>query len=161
MELVLNMDMRFAVRDRAKFCQPEVALGLMAAGSGCSHLARTTGLARAMEITLGCDDFDAELAERYGIVNRMLEAEQCPDFVDNLARRIASYNQFPLQCSKEFFQNMGNQQESLIAENKRLIALIKTAETRKMLKDFMGAGGQTAAGEKAFQATLARINPGD
>lgn len=40
---------------------------------------------------LGCDDLSAELAERYGYINRALPANELMPFVQKLAHRIASF----------------------------------------------------------------------
>ena len=48
------------------------------------------GRSRALEVLLGCEDFDADLAERYGYVNRALDADEIGPFVERLAYRIAS-----------------------------------------------------------------------
>jgi enoyl-CoA hydratase/carnithine racemase len=44
-----------------------------------------------LEVLLGCNDFSAELAERYGYINRALPAEELTPFVEKLAQRIASF----------------------------------------------------------------------
>ena len=49
------------------------------------------GRSRALEVLLGCEDFDADLAERYGYVNRALDADEIGPFVERLAYRIASF----------------------------------------------------------------------
>jgi enoyl-CoA hydratase/carnithine racemase len=49
------------------------------------------GRSRALEIIIGANDFDADTAERYGSVNRSIPDAQLDGFVDDLARRIASY----------------------------------------------------------------------
>ena len=49
------------------------------------------GRARALEVMLSADDYDAELAERYGWINRALPAAELGDFVRKLAHRIASF----------------------------------------------------------------------
>ena len=71
-ELLLSLDMRFGALGRAVLAQPEVALGIIPGGSGTQRLPRLVGRARALEIILGCDDFPADLAERYGWLNRAL-----------------------------------------------------------------------------------------
>ena len=38
-----------------------------------------------------CNDLSAELAERYGYINRALPADELTPFVENLAHRIASF----------------------------------------------------------------------
>src|SRR5260370_14628476 len=50
------------------------------------------GRARALEFIVGSDDFDAETAERYGWINRCLPDRELDGFVDNLAKRIASFD---------------------------------------------------------------------
>lgn len=57
-----------------------------------ARLPRLLGRGRAMEILLGGDDFDGELAERYGYVNRALPDAELDGFVDALACRIASFD---------------------------------------------------------------------
>jgi hypothetical protein len=49
------------------------------------------GRARALELLLSADDYDGELAERYGWINRALPADMLEDFVMRLAHRIAAF----------------------------------------------------------------------
>ncbi len=90
-EFVLACDMRFAARESAIFSQFEPAFGLIPGGGGAQHLARLMGRARALEVILSAEDYDAELAERYGWINRALPAEELGDFVGSLAQRIAGF----------------------------------------------------------------------
>src|SRR4051812_34032929 len=90
-ELVLGMDLRFAALGRARLAQPEVAVGIIPGGGGTQRLPRLVGRGRALEVILGCDDVDAETAERWGYVNRALPDGELRPFVDALARRIASF----------------------------------------------------------------------
>src|SRR3989442_3153560 len=68
-EFLLSLDMRFGALGRAILAQPEVALGIIPGGSGTQRLPRLVGRSRALEIVLGCEDFPAEVAERYGHLN--------------------------------------------------------------------------------------------
>jgi enoyl-CoA hydratase/carnithine racemase len=88
-EFVLACDMRFAARESAIFGQPEAGLALIPGAGGIQHLTRLMGRARALEVMLSAEDYDAELAERYGWINRGLPAGQLGDFVSSLAHRIA------------------------------------------------------------------------
>jgi len=83
--------MRFAARESAIFGQPELAFGLIPGAGGVQHLARLLGRARALEVLLSAEDYDAELAERYGWINRALPASALGDFVSALAHRIAGF----------------------------------------------------------------------
>jgi len=105
-ELLLAMDMRFAAKNKSRIGQPEVALGLIAGAGGCTRLPKLTGRARAMEILLGCEDFNADLAERYGYINRAIEDNELDSFVKTLANRIARYPAHALQATKSLVNEM-------------------------------------------------------
>jgi enoyl-CoA hydratase/carnithine racemase len=90
-EFVLACDMRFAARESAIFGQPEPGLGVIPGAGAVQHLTRLMGRARALEVMLSADDYDAELAERYGWINRALPAKALGDFVRSLAHRIAGF----------------------------------------------------------------------
>ena len=90
-EFVLACDMRFAARESAIFSQPEQGFGLIPGAGGIQHLTRLMGRARALEVMLSADDYDAELAERYGWINRALPTAALGEFVRSLAHRIAGF----------------------------------------------------------------------
>jgi enoyl-CoA hydratase/carnithine racemase len=90
-EFVLACDMRFAARETAIFGQIEPAFGLVPGGGALQYLVRVMGRARALEVLLSADDYDAELAERYGWINRALPADTIDEFVTRLAHRIAAF----------------------------------------------------------------------
>ncbi len=90
-EFVLSCDMRFAARETAVFAQFEPAFGQVPGGGAVQHLTRLMGRARALEVMLSAQDYDAELAERYGWINRALPADALAEFVSSLARRIAAF----------------------------------------------------------------------
>jgi enoyl-CoA hydratase/carnithine racemase len=86
-EFVLACDMRFAARGSSLFGQPEVGFGLVPGAGAMQHLSRLMGRGRALEVMLSGEDYDAELAERYGWINRALPADELGDFVGSLAVR--------------------------------------------------------------------------
>src|ERR1700758_2554218 len=88
-EFVLACDMRFAARESAIFGHPEAGTGVSPGAGGMQHLTRLMGRARALEVMLSAQDYDAELAERYGWVNRALPAKELGEFVRSLALRVA------------------------------------------------------------------------
>ncbi|MEM1225233.1 MAG: enoyl-CoA hydratase/isomerase family protein [Planctomycetota bacterium] len=90
-EFALACDMRFAARGKFKFMQMEVAMGILPCGGGASRMARQVGLGRALEIVLSARDFDADEAEAYGTINKALDPDEIDDYVDTLAKRIASF----------------------------------------------------------------------
>jgi len=82
-EFVLACDMRFAARESAIFGQFEPAFGVIPGAGAAQHLTRLMGRARALEVMLSADDYDAEIAERYGWINRALPAGELSDFVSS------------------------------------------------------------------------------
>jgi enoyl-CoA hydratase/carnithine racemase len=99
-EFVLACDMRFASRENTRLGQPEVGVGLHPGGGGTERLPHLVGRGRALEIILGANDFDGDTAERYGYVNRALPDAELDDFVDRLARRIASFDRRAVAAAK-------------------------------------------------------------
>jgi enoyl-CoA hydratase/carnithine racemase len=99
-EAALALDLRFASREKAVFGQPEVGAGMFPGGGALERLPLLVGRARALEIILGSDDFDAETAALYGWINRALPDAELDDFVDTLARRIASFDRAALAEAK-------------------------------------------------------------
>ena len=53
--------------------------------------ATPTATTRALEIVLSGDDFDADVADRYGWVNRTMDDDDLDSFVETLVRRVASF----------------------------------------------------------------------
>jgi enoyl-CoA hydratase/carnithine racemase len=100
-EFVLACDMRFAARESAIFAQFEPAFGALPGGGAAQHLTRLMGRGRALEVMLSARDFDAELAERYGWINRAMPAAELGEFVRALAHRIAGFPAAGLTAVKD------------------------------------------------------------
>jgi enoyl-CoA hydratase/carnithine racemase len=99
-EFVLSCDMRFASRERGILGQFEVGMGAVPGGNPMARLAGLMGRGRGLEVLLGADDFSADLAERYGYINRALPDEDIEEFVDSFARRLASFEKHALVGAK-------------------------------------------------------------
>src|SRR6202007_1042951 len=78
-----------------------VGVGLHPGGGGTERLPHVVGRSRALEIILGANDFDGDIAERYGYVNRALPEAELDRFVDTLARRIASFDRRAIAAAKK------------------------------------------------------------
>ena len=106
-EFVLACDMRFASRQSALFGNPEIGVGLVPGGGALEWLPRLVGRSRTLEIVLSGDDFDADVAERYGWVNRTLNDDDLDPFVDTLAGRLASFDREALGAAKAQINRFG------------------------------------------------------
>lgn len=71
-ELALACDFAYA-SENAKFGQPEVNLGVIPGFGGTQRLLRRVGQARALELCLSGELFDAQTALSWGLVNRVCE----------------------------------------------------------------------------------------
>jgi len=106
-EFVLACDMRFASRQTALFGNPEIGVGLVPGGGALEWLPRVVGRSRALEIVLSGDDFDADIAERYGWVNRTVDDGDLDSLVDTLAQRLASFDRETLAAAKAQLNRFG------------------------------------------------------
>jgi len=146
-EFVLACDMRFVSRENTRLGQPEVGVGLHPGGGGTERLPHLVGRGRALEIILGANDFDGDTAERYGYVNRALPDAELDDFVDTLARRIASFDRRAVAAAK----NLVNQ-VSLPSADRLLEALnsfqaaLGWTETQQRIEALLKRGLQQDSG---------------
>ena len=120
-EFVLACDMRFASRQSAIFGNPEVGVGLVPGGGAMEWLPRLVGRSRALEFVLSADDFDADIAERYGWVNRTLDDGALDSFVDALVRRVASFDRETLAAAKGQLNRIGMPTESELQSSNDMI----------------------------------------
>jgi enoyl-CoA hydratase/carnithine racemase len=159
-ELVLSLDMRFAAIGRAMLAQPEVALGIIPGGSGTQRLPRLVGRGRALEIVLGCEDLSAELAERYGYVNRALPADEIGPFVDRLARRIAGFPAHAIRLAKEAVAAAEpSPVPGLLLEDRCFTRSLGEPETRHRMRTFLQSGGQTREIELDLATLIQKLAP--
>jgi len=89
LELALACHIRVAA-DTARMGLPEVTLGLLPGYGGTQRLARLIGMGRALAMTITADMIDAETAERYGLVYKVVPAAELLGLAEKIARKIAS-----------------------------------------------------------------------
>jgi enoyl-CoA hydratase/carnithine racemase len=157
-ELALSCDMRFAARGQAILNQPEVALGILPGGSGTQRLARLAGRSRALEIILGCDDVDADHAERYGWVNRAFDPGDLWPYVDRLVARIASFPPHAVAAAKELVLRAEKEVvPDLLAEGGAFNRTLGQPGTREAMERFLATGGQTPDVESRLGEAAAEL----
>lgn len=101
--LALACDLRVAA-EGTSFWIPEVDLGVPLAWGGVPRLARQVGMARAKELILLCDRFDAHAAERYGLINRVVPDDSLDATVDEWANRLAAKPPWAVHMTKTQFR---------------------------------------------------------
>jgi enoyl-CoA hydratase/carnithine racemase len=161
-EFALSLDLRFGAVGRAILGQPEVAVGILPGGSGTQRLPRLIGRARALEVVLGCEDFDAELAERYGYINRALPANELGRFVDRLARRIAAFPALAVRLAKQAVDAAGGPLDDGLLEEAHCFNLTLTdPQLDARMEGALAAGAQTREGETDLPGLIERsLRPG-
>lgn len=143
-EFLLALDMRFASRERAVLGQPEAALGIIPGAGGTVRLAQMLGRARALEVCLGCADFDADLAERYGWINRALPDAEIEAFVDEQARRIALFPASGIAHVKALVDQLtAADSAGLVDESHRFADAMQAPETAERMRWMAANGGST------------------
>jgi enoyl-CoA hydratase/carnithine racemase len=148
-EIALAMDMCFAALDKAVFSQPEVAVGLVPGGGSTQRLPRLIGRGRALEVLLGCNDFSAEQAERYGFINRALPAEELTPFVEELAHRIASFPAHAIAHTKAAVDigAFGSLAEGLLVEAHESDLSVAHDVAQARVAEALKVGAETYEGE--------------
>ena len=91
-EFVLATDMRFASREKAILGQMEVGFTALPGGGATGRLPALVGRGRTFEILLGGEDYSADLAERYGYVNRAVPDSEFLAFVTAYATRVSKWD---------------------------------------------------------------------
>jgi enoyl-CoA hydratase len=88
-ELAMACTLRLAA-DTAKLGQPEINLGLIPGYAGTQRLARLVGTGKAMEIILTGTPIGAAVAERIGLVNRVVPAADLMSEAKKLASHLST-----------------------------------------------------------------------
>jgi naphthoate synthase len=89
--------------DTAVFGQTGPRVGSFDAGFGSAYLARVVGEKRAREIWFLCRRYDAETAERWGLVNRVVPAAELQAEVRSWADEILALSPTALRFLKQSF----------------------------------------------------------
>ncbi|MEV0326909.1 hypothetical protein AB0H63_10720 [Micromonospora echinospora] len=105
-------------------------------------------------LLLGGELVGAELAERYGLVNRALPADEIDAFVDRLARRVARLRPEVVAAIKATTENITPKipHQAYAAENAALFSLL----TEDMVESAqqLATGMQTREGERDLEGLL-------
>jgi enoyl-CoA hydratase len=99
-EIAAACDFIYAAR-HARFALTEVTLGIMPGAGGTQNLARAVGTRRASEIILTGKPFSAEEAQRWGLVNEIVELADLREATLATVRRIASNAPIAIRQAKQ------------------------------------------------------------
>lgn len=158
-EFVLACDMRFAARESAIFGQFEPAFGVIPGAGGAQHLTRLMGRGRALEVLLSAQDYDADLAERYGWINRALPAAELDDFVKSLAHRMVRFPAAGHAVVKERVNAIALPTvEDVRRDSDLFMEGTRTNEYQQLMQAAMKRGFQTREAEMDLGRLLSDLN---
>ena len=99
-ELALACHIRIA-SEKAQLGLPEVTLGIIPGYGGTQRMARLLGKGKALELILTGDRIGAAEAERIGLVNKVVPADQLMAAAEELARTIAKRGPLAVRAAIE------------------------------------------------------------
>ncbi|PZX13027.1 E-phenylitaconyl-CoA hydratase [Palleronia aestuarii] len=100
MTLLLATDIRLAA-PHATFSLAEVKRGVIAGNGGTQRILSQVPYAIGMELLLTGDGIDAETAARWGLVNRIVAADELMEAAREVAKKIAANAPLATQAAKE------------------------------------------------------------
>ena len=155
------LDMRFASLERGYLAQMEAPTGIIPGAGGTVYLPKLVGRARAMEIILGADLFDAATAERYGWINRALPDAELDGFVDRLARNIARLPDGVAAAAKAALDaNYASPLDALLEQNRLLGETFERPAAAALTREALTKGAQTREGERDLETILHDLGSG-
>jgi enoyl-CoA hydratase/carnithine racemase len=109
------------------------------------------------------DDFDADIAERYGWVNRTLDDDDLDSFVDTLTRRLASFDRETLAAAKAQINRFGTPTATELQSSNDMFfstLALPTAQSRRAKVRNLGYGAPSDF-ELNFGSYLPRLGRTD
>ena len=137
-ELALACDLIVAA-ESAKFALPEVKLAMLPGAGGTQRLPRAIGKAKAMDMCLSARMLNADEADRYGLVSRVIPDAELHSRTLQLANQIAGYSLPALMAIKESvnraFESSLN--EGILFERRELHARFASADAHEGMQAFL------------------------
>src|SRR5438270_4621681 len=99
-ELALACHIRIA-SEKAQIGLPEVTLGIIPGYGGTQRMARLLGKGKALELICTGDRIGAAEAEKIGLVNRVVPADQLMTVAEEMAKKMASHGPLAVRAAIE------------------------------------------------------------
>jgi enoyl-CoA hydratase len=140
-ELACACDLR-VVADTARMGQPEVLLGVIPGAGGTQRLTRLVGPARAKDLVLTGRMVDAEEAQRIGLADRVVPAEQLLLRAVELAAGLAAGATVAQSMAKRAIDTGLDRPlaTALDIEGELFVEVFETADARTGVQSFLAEG---------------------
>jgi enoyl-CoA hydratase len=137
-ELALACDILIAA-ESAQFALPEIKLAMLPGAGGTQRLPRAIGKAKAMDMCLSARMLNAEEADRYGLVSRVVPNDQLQGTAFKLATQIAGYSAPALMAIKESVNRAfeASLSEGILFERRELHARFASADAHEGMHAFI------------------------
>ena len=155
-EFVTAADMTFAAVGKAGLAQCEALMGIVPGGGGTQYALHRLGRNRALEVVLGAELFSAELAERYGWINRALPSDQLDTFVDTIAHNIATLPEGVIAAAKQVL-SPAPLRDGFLREHEAWYSLFIQPAAEALIRGGLEVGAQTVEGELHLEQLLREL----
>jgi cyclohex-1-ene-1-carboxyl-CoA hydratase len=137
-ELALACDIVIAA-ESAQFALPEIKLAMLPGAGGTQRLPRAIGKAKAMDMCLSARMLNAEEADRYGLVSRVVPDAELQATALKLATQIAGYSLPALMAIKESVNRAheSSLSEGILFERRALHARFASADAHEGMHAFL------------------------
>ncbi|HFH2969774.1 enoyl-CoA hydratase/isomerase family protein [Pseudomonas aeruginosa] len=141
-ELALACDLRLMAEDDQveRFLgQPEVLIGLIPGGGGTQMLARSLGVARALELCLEGQLLEPRQALALGLVNGLAPAEELLEAADALAQRLSRRSPQAVHLIKRSIYQAASRDwtEGMASEKAGFISAASQGNTRRAMREYI------------------------
>lgn len=138
LEVACSCDIRIA-STRSKFGTPEINLGLIPGYGGTQRLVSLLGYGKALEMVYTGEMIGADEAQRIGLVNHVVEADELKQKALDMACLIATKSSNTLRVAKETLRSALDEglTEGVATEAKAFANLFDTADKEIGVKAFL------------------------
>ncbi|MDV6605142.1 enoyl-CoA hydratase/isomerase family protein [Pseudomonas aeruginosa] len=141
-ELALACDLRLMAEDDQveRFPgQPEVLIGLIPGGGGTQMLARSLGVARALELCLEGQLLEPRQALALGLVNGLAPAEELLEAADALAQRLSRRSPQAVRLIKRSIYQAASRDwtEGMASEKAGFLSAASQGNTRRAMREYI------------------------
>jgi enoyl-CoA hydratase len=138
-ELALACDIIVAA-ESARFALPEIKLAMLPGAGGTQRLPRAIGKAKAMDMCLSARMLDAQEADRYGLVSRVVPDAELLERTLALAEQIAAFSLPALMAIKASVNRAWESSltEGILFERHSLYERFSSADAHEGMHAFLG-----------------------